>query len=151
MEATGFNILLVENDPNDILFIQRAFRQADVTVTIQVVDDRDTVIDYLSGTGAYTDRDRYPLPRVILLDLKLSRRSGLEILEWIKQQPFIKRIPVIVLTSSKETIDIDQSYDLGVNSYLVKPVNFKALSEMIALLGTYWLRLNEHPSVIAAD
>lgn len=151
METTGFNILLVENDPNDILFIQQAFCQAEVTVTLQVVEDRDTAVDYLSGVGEYADRDRYPLPAVILLDLKLPRCSGIEVLTWIKQQPIIKRIPVIVLTSSRETADINQSYDLGVSSYLVKPVTFKALSDMIVTLSAYWLRLNECPSMTTAD
>ncbi|MGD1861223.1 MAG: response regulator [Leptolyngbyaceae cyanobacterium] len=147
MEAAKTNVLLVEDDSNDILFIQRAFRQADIAASIQTVQDGDTAVDYLSGAGEYANRDRYPLPTLILLDLKLPRRSGVEVLEWIKQQPVIRRIPVIILTSSRESMDVDRSYDLGVSSYLVKPVNFNSLLQMFVALNDYWLKLNEYPSV----
>lgn len=147
MKVAECHVLLIEDDSNDILFIQRAFRQANITATVDVVQDGDRAIDYLSGNGEYAERDRYPLPTLILLDLKLPRRSGIEVLEWIRQQPVIKRIPVIILTSSKETLDVDQSYDLGVSSYLVKPVSFNALSQMFVALNAYWLQLNEYPSI----
>ncbi|MGJ3253865.1 MAG: response regulator [Elainellaceae cyanobacterium] len=150
MDVNEYGILLVEDDSNDILFVQRAFRQANATNPIRIVKDGDAAIDYLSGKGEYADRDRYPLPALILLDLKLPRRSGIEILEWIRQQPIIKRIPVVVLTSSRESLDVDRSYDLGVNSYLVKPVKFDDLSKMIAALDSYWLRTNEYPSIVSA-
>lgn len=141
------NVLLIEDDKNDILFIQRAFGQADIAAVVQIVEDGDAAVDYLLGRGEYAERERYPLPTLILLDLKLPRRSGIEVLEWIRHQPVIKRIPVIVLTSSKETLDVDRSYDLGVSSYLVKPVNFNALSQMFVALNAYWLQLNEYPSI----
>lgn len=147
MNMNEYGILLVEDDSNDILFIKRAFSQVNVTNPIQIVKDGDAAIDYLSGEGDYADRDRYPLPALILLDLKLPRRSGIEILEWIRQQPGLKRIPVVVLTSSRESIDVNRSYDLGVNSYLVKPVKFNALATMIAAVDHYWLGMNEHPSL----
>lgn len=147
MEAVEINVLLVEDDTNDILFIQRAFRQADIAALIQIVQDGDAAVDYLLGAKEYANRDRYPLPTLILLDLKLPRRSGVEVLEWIKQQPVIRRIPVIILTSSRESMDVDRSYDLGVSSYLVKPVNFNALSQMFVALNAYWLKLNEYPSI----
>jgi CheY-like chemotaxis protein len=143
----GHSILLVEDDPNDILFVQRAFKQANIKTSIHIVNDGDTAVSYLSGTGDYNNRDLYPLPTLILLDLKLPRRSGIEILEWIRQQPDIRRIPVVVLTSSRESIDLERSYDLGVNSYLVKPVKFEALSNMIEAIDTYWLQLNEYPPI----
>lgn len=145
MDASSATILLIEDDPNDILFIQRAFRQANTTNPIQTVRDGDSAIAYLSGIDQYEDRDRFPLPILVLLDLKLPRRSGIEVLEWMKQRPVIRRIPVIVLTSSKESVDIERTYDLGVSSYLVKPVRFKTLVEMVRLLAAYWLNLNEHP------
>lgn len=147
MEVIECNVLLIEDDKNDILFIQRAFRQADISAVVQIVEDGDAAVDYLLGRGEYAERERYPLPTLILLDLKLPRRSGIEVLEWIRHQPVIKRIPVIVLTSSKETLDVDRSYDLGVSSYLVKPVNFNALSQMFVALNAYWLQLNEYPSI----
>lgn len=148
MGPNEYSVLLIEDDSNDILFVQRAFRQINASYPIYIVKDGDAAIDYLSGQADYANRDCYPLPALILLDLKLPRRSGIEILEWLKQQPFLKRIPVIILTSSREGIDIDLSYNLGVNSYLVKPVRFDALVNMIAALERYWLGFNEYPSAL---
>lgn len=143
-------ILLVEDDSNDILFIQRAFRRSKLENSMQVVRDGDEAVAYLSGEGKYADRNLYPLPGMILLDLKLPRRSGLEVLEWLRNQPVLKRIPVVILTSSKENTDVNKAYDIGVNSYLLKPVNYNALNEMIEILDAFWLRLNCYPSVISA-
>lgn len=141
-------VLLVEDDPNDILLIQRAFRKAKLTnINMQVIQDGDAAIDYLDGAGDYTDRDRYPFPVLILLDLKLPRRSGLEVLGWLRQQPELRRLPVIILTSSQENIDINHAYDLGANSYLVKPLGLNALVEVVTTINMYWLLLNESPKV----
>jgi CheY-like chemotaxis protein len=141
-------ILLVEDNPADILLIQRAFRQADLShISLQIVRDGDAAVLYLSGEREYLDRERYPLPILMLLDLKLPRRSGHEVLEWLRQQPDIKRLPVIMLTSSREILDVNQAYELGVNSYLVKPIGFAALVEMLKTLNLYWLMLNEPPEV----
>ncbi|MBD2777618.1 response regulator [Iningainema tapete] len=141
-------ILLVEDDPNDILLTQRAFRKANlINTALQVVTDGDAAVAYLSGTGDYADRDRYPFPMLILLDLKLPRRSGHEILLWLRQQPELKRLPVIILTSSKQNNDINQAYDLGANSYLVKPVGLNPLIDVVQNLNLYWLLLNEKPEI----
>lgn len=141
-------ILLVEDNPADILLIQRAFRQADLShISLQIVRDGDAAVLYLSGEREYLDRERYPLPMLMLLDLKLPRRSGHEVLEWLRQQPDLKRLPVIMLTSSREVFDVNQAYELGVNSYLVKPIGFAALVEMLKTLNLYWLMLNEPPEV----
>ncbi|WP_017301357.1 response regulator [Nodosilinea nodulosa] len=148
MSVKNYSILLVEDDSNDILLIQRAFRRVNSGMPIHIVQDGDAAIDYLTGAGEYANRDRYPLPALILLDLKLPRRSGTEVLEWVRQQEAIKRIPIVILTSSRERLDVDLSYDLGVNSYLVKPVSFDVLSEMMTALYTYWFRLNEYPSAL---
>lgn len=147
MAVDGQSILLIEDDSNDILFVQRAFQRVNVTNPIHVVRDGDAAIDYLSGQGEFADRANHPLPAMILLDLKLPRRSGLEILAWIREKPDIRRIPVVVLTSSRETLDLERSYDLGVNSYLVKPVKFEDLAKMIEAIDMYWLRFNEYPLV----
>jgi CheY-like chemotaxis protein len=147
MNFNGHSILLVEDDSNDILFVQRAFKRVDGNKPIYIVKDGDAAVNYLSGIGPYADRDRYPFPTLILLDLKLPRRSGIETLEWIRQQPGIRRIPVVVLTSSRESIDLQRAYDLGVNSYLVKPVKFEALARMIETIYSYWLQLNEYPPI----
>lgn len=139
-------ILLVEDNPADILLVQRAFRRDNLShISLQIVKDGDAAVFYLGGEGEYSDRERYPLPVLILLDLKLPRRSGHEVLEWLRQQPDLKRLPVVILTSSRETIDINQAYDTGVNSYLVKPIGFAALLEMLNTLNLYWLVLNEKP------
>ena len=147
MDLNDYGILLVEDDSNDILFVQRAFRQANLDNPIRIVKDGDEAVSYLGGKNKYANRDIYPLPALILLDLKLPRRSGLEVLAWIRQQKNLKRIPVVVLTSSKESLDVDKAYDLGVNSYLVKPVKFEALATMVEVLDAYWLKLNQYPSL----
>lgn len=147
MDASEYGILLVEDSSTDILFIQRAFKQANIVNPVRIVRDGDEAVDYLAGRNGYGDRDVYPLPALILLDLKLPRRDGLEVLHWLKQQPLIKRIPVIVLTSSREDRDIDQAYDLGVSSYLVKPVQLGSLNRLVEQIDAYWLRINEFPSI----
>ncbi len=144
-------ILLVEDDPNDVLLIRRAFRKSNVANPIQVVGDGEEAIAYLSGQGPYADRERYPLPLLLLLDLKLPRKSGFEVLEWLRQQPGLKRLPVVVLTSSAETPDVNRAYDLGANSYLVKPVRFEDLLHMVRTLNLYWLIINEKPDLVEIE
>jgi CheY-like chemotaxis protein len=127
-------ILLVEDDSNDTLLLQRAFRRAGITLTLQTVSDGDQAVAYLHGDEKFADRTAYPLPSLILLDLKLPRRSGLEVLQWLRQEATeeIKAIPVIVLTSSRLSEDVDQAYSLGANSYMAKPSgNYDGLAEMV--------------------
>ncbi len=138
-------ILLVEDNSTDVLMVRRAFRKANLLHPLQVVDDGDKAVAYLGGQGPYADRGQYPLPVLLLLDLKLPRRSGLEVLGWLRQQEGLRRLPVVVLTSSKESSDVNRAYDLGANSYLVKPVDFDPLLEMVKALGLYWMLLNEKP------
>jgi CheY-like chemotaxis protein len=140
-------ILLVEDSPNDILLIERAVRQASLAATLSVVRDGDAAVEYLSGAGPYADRQQHPLPILVLLDLKLPRRSGLEVLEWQRQQPGLRRLPVAVLTSSNQLSDVNRAYDLGANSYLVKPVAPNAMLDLVKLLGLYWLVVNEKPGL----
>jgi len=146
MAAGGVTILHVEDDPNDVLLIARAFRKAEVPAHIQVVNDGEQAVHYLGGHNSFAQREQFPVPVLVLLDLKLPRKSGIEVLEWIRSQPGLKRLPVVMLTSSKQPIDINRAYDLGVNAYLVKPVNFDALVEMVKTLASFWLRLNEQPT-----
>jgi CheY-like chemotaxis protein len=140
-------ILLVEDSPDDALLIQRAFRKANLANPVQLVRDGEEAVAYLSGAAPYEDRGRFPLPVFMLLDLKLPRRSGLEVLAWVRQESVIRRLPVVVLTSSRESVDVNRAYDLGVNSYLTKPVGFEALMEMVKNVNLYWLVLNEKPEV----
>lgn len=147
MDLKNTAILLVEDEENDILLIQRAFRKAKLSNPVHIVRDGEQAIAYLRGDGAYADRLESPLPTMILLDLKLPRASGHEVLKWLRTQAALRRIPVVVLTSSRESTDVNRAYDLGANSYLVKPVQFDALIEMLKNVDMYWLVLNEMPGV----
>ena len=145
MNVTDFTLLLVEDDPNDILLIQRAMSKGGLVNPLRVVRDGEEAVAYLAGRGLYADRGRHPMPSLILLDLKLPRKSGLEVLEWLRGREEMRRVPVVVLTSSKESADINRAYELGVNSYLVKPVGFEDLLEMVKAIGMYWMILNKGP------
>jgi CheY-like chemotaxis protein len=145
MSVSAYPILLVEDSPDDALLIQRAFRKANLANPVELVRDGEDAVAYLSGAAPYEDRERFPLPVFMLLDLKLPRRSGLEVLAWVREQPALRRLPVGVLTSSRESVDVNRAYDLGVNSYLTKPVGFEALIEMVKSVNLYWLVLNENP------
>ncbi len=150
MIRNGSTILLVEDSPDDVLLVRRAFQKAGIENPIVAVENGDEALAYLNGTGVYADRQKYPLPTLTLLDLKLPRRSGLEVLAWVRQHSGIKRMPIIVLTSSRDEDDINRAYDLGANSYLVKPVAFDDLLRLVRSLEGYWLSLNVRPDVSAA-
>lgn len=140
-------ILLVEDDSNDVLLIQRAFRKAQLKVNMTTVADGDAAIAYLTKQQPYIDSSLYPQPLLILLDLKLPRRSGLEVLEWLRQHPELKRLLVVILTASEENSDINRAYELGANSYLVKPINFHDLVGLVQLIDNYWFKSNKIPHV----
>lgn len=144
MAADNYSILLVEDDHNDVLLIKRAFQKVNIANPIIVVNDGEQAISYLAGREPYVDR---ALPILVLLDLKLPRKSGHEVLEWLRGQSNLKRLPVVVLTASSESSDVNRAYDLGANSYLVKPVTFDALVEMVKTLNLYWLILNKRADV----
>jgi DNA-binding response OmpR family regulator len=151
MNAKQSTVLLVEDDPNDVLLVKRAFRKASLANPIQVVNDGEAAVAYLAGRGNFRDREQYPLPMFMLLDLKLPRKSGLEVLVWLREQPQLKRLPVVVLTSSSEVGDINLAYDLGANSYLVKPVAFEHLLNLVKAIHLYWVTLNINPKVYNND
>ena len=140
-------LLHVEDDPNDTLLLQRACRKAGLVLSVQSANDGDKAVAYLSGTDEFSQRQTFPLPDLVLLDLKLPRKSGLEVLSWMRAQPKLRRIVVCVFTSSNHHEDVNNAYDLGANSYLVKPVGFEALVEMIRAINDYWLRVNELPTL----
>jgi CheY-like chemotaxis protein len=147
MERSGHTILLVEDDPNDVLLMRRAFRKANLTNPLQVARDGQEAIDYLNHQGNFADATRYPPPTLMLLDLKMPRKNGFETLEWLRQQPGLKRIVVVVLSSSSETADVKRAYDLGANSYLVKPGDFQTLVDRVNLMASYWLAVNEQSDI----
>lgn len=147
MSAEQHTILLVEDNPKDVFLIRRAFRKAAIVTPLQVVGDGDAAVLYLSGQEPYTERHTYPLPVLVLLDLKLPRRGGTEVLRWIREQPELKRLPVVVLTSSQENADLNQAYDLGANAYMVKPTTFDDLTNIIETLNLHWIVYNEKPQL----
>ena len=136
-------ILLAEDDPNDVILFQRAMERASLSVdSLKVVRDGEKAISYLSGQGLYADRDLYPLPALLLLDLKMPRKSGPEVLSWIRKQPQLRYLNVVFLTSSNSSDDVRLAYEAGANSYLVKPVEFTEMVEMIRHVTFYWLEMN---------
>ncbi len=138
-------ILLVEDNPRDAELTQRALRKHNLGNNIVHVKDGQEALDWLFGTGSYAGRDTNHRPKIILLDLKLPKVDGLEVLRAIRGDERTKLIPVVVLTSSKEEQDVVASYALGVNSYIVKPVDFENFSSAVVAAGHYWLLLNEEP------
>jgi CheY-like chemotaxis protein len=140
-------ILLVEDNQSDVFLVERAFQKAKVPHLLQVVEDGEQAVAYLSGAGPYSDRSRFPLPVFVLLDLKLPRQSGFEVLEWLRRQPAIRRLPVVVLTSSNHIEDIDRAYDSGANSYLVKVADPIAVAELARAIEQYWVNLNQQPEL----
>jgi CheY-like chemotaxis protein len=140
-------ILQVEDDPNDVLLVRRAFRRSHPNIQLQVVTDGEQAVEYLSGQGIYANRAEHPLPALVLLDLKLPRKSGLEVLGWIRSQASLRRLRVVMFTSSKRTDDVDTAADLGANAYMVKAVDFNDFTTMIETLGKFWLELAETPAL----
>lgn len=137
--------LLAEDSQNDVFLMQQAFKRAGLPNPLQAVADGQEAISYLKGEGDYSDRTKFPLPMVVLLDLNMPRKNGFEVLEWLRSQPNLKRLVVIILTASNRSVDADRAYDLGANFYLTKPGKFDQFVEMIKCLHE-WLRLNHFPS-----
>lgn len=135
-------ILLIEDNPDDAALIRYAFEKAEIRNPLVIVTDGDAAVDYIGRTGAYADRSGLPLPELILLDLKLPRRSGFEVLSFVRQHEPTRYTPVVVLTSSDQEADIRRSYELGANSFLVKPIGSDGLIDMARALKAYWIKLN---------
>lgn len=140
------HILLVEDRRMDVELTLDAFREARLSNTVYVASTGEEALDYLFGRGQFTDRAAHPLPDLILLDLKLPGVDGHEVLRQIKLAPVLKRIPVVVLTSSEEESDRTRSYDSGANSFLVKPVSFEGFLRVVKEIDSYWLTLNTRPA-----
>ena len=134
-----YTILLVEDDLNDIFLVKRAFKMARIQNPLQVVTDGQEAIQYLRGEGKYSDRQTYPLPKLIVMDIKMPRLSGFEVLEWVKGdgKP-LRRIPIVIVSSSGNPADVNHAYELGANAYMVKPVEFKAVEHLFESITHYW-------------
>ena len=147
----GMEILLIEDNPQDVEITLRAFQKYNLANKIHVVRDGEEALECLFGTGRYAERSACSNTRLILLDLKLPKVDGIEILKRCKSDPRTKNIPVVVLTSSREERDLIDSYNLGVNSYVVKPVDFSQFTEAVRQLGLYWILLNQVPSELYSE
>jgi CheY-like chemotaxis protein len=138
-------ILYAEDEENDVFLMRHAWKSVGVLNPLKVVTDGEQAVQYLSGEGMYADRDEYPLPCLILLDLKLPRLHGLDVLKWIRQQPALHLLPVIVFSSSNNPQDVCRAYELRANAYLVKPSHTEGLVELVASLRGFWLGRNQLP------
>ena len=145
LQGEAVEILLVEDDPDHAELIIRGLQDNGVANRITHVSDGEAALDYLFRRGEYADAEKSPRPHLVLLDLRLPRIDGLEVLRQIKADEELRRIPIVVLTTSEANLDIAQSYDNPANSYLVKPVEFDAFRRMMRDLGFYWLVWNQHP------
>jgi len=145
MEVNTTTILLIEDNPDDEALTLRAFRKSNLRNEVIVVRDGAEALDYLFGTGEFEGRDLRDMPNLILLDLKLPKIDGLEVLRRLRADPRTRLLPVVILTSSKEQEDLINGYSLGANSYVRKPVDFNQFVNAIQQLGLYWLVLNEPP------
>ena len=141
------NILLVEDNMDDIELARRAFQKVNINNNMVVTQDGAETIDYLNGKGKYQGRNTEDLPRIILLDLKMPKVHGLEVLKYVRENQQTKYIPVIILTSSQDKKDVIRSYELGANSYIVKPIDFLKFSQVVQQIVIYWLTLNEQPTL----
>ena len=136
-------LLLVEDSEHDVFLMKRALKQAEIHNPVYVVGDGEQAIDYLSGNGEFADREAYPFPALVFLDLKLPLKSGHDVLEWIRQAAGMSELVVVVLTSSDEPSDINRAYKLGANSYLVKPPSLIQLRDLAKSFKWYWLQYNQ--------
>src|SRR4051794_22851789 len=138
-------VLLVEDRDDDVLIVRRAFEKLGLPNPIKVVTDGDQAISYLAGTAVYADRKLYPMPGLVLLDLKMPVRDGFEVLEWIRSQPGISGLPVVVLTTTDAIKDVSRAYAAGANSFLVKPMEFEQYMGLLQTLKKFWLNLGSTP------
>src|ERR1700756_955812 len=135
-------VLLVEDNDDDVFFMKMACQRTGIPHAMQVVKDGDEALDYLSGKGAFADRSKYPLPDLIFLDIKIPKRSGHEVLEWIRSQVRLKHLPVVMITSSMLNSDVSRAYELGVTSYLRKVASPAEFGQGVRVILKYWLELN---------
>jgi CheY-like chemotaxis protein len=141
-------ILIAEDSDEDVEILKRAFRKSGSHIPLLFVRDGQEAVDYLSGRGGYADRSAHPLPRLMLLDLKMPKLDGFDVLGWLQNHPKLKILPVTVLTSSNFDKDVDRAYGLGANSYLVKPSSLRGFEEIADKLRSYWIESNRPPSVV---
>lgn len=138
MNEASFTVLLIEDEPNDALLIERAFRKNGFEHPVKVVANGEMAISYLLGDAGYTDRTAFPFPRIIITDLKMPRMGGLELLQWVKENAEYTVVPIVVLTSSADEDDVKQAFCLGANAYFVKPAQYQDLQHLVKTMMDYW-------------
>lgn len=143
--AKSLTILLAEDESSDVFLMRRALQKAGVSNPLHVVRDGEEALHYIQGTGKFADRISNPMPAVMLLDLNMPKKSGFEVLEWIRNQDNLRHFPVVVLSTSSQEHDVRKAYDLGANSYLTKPSDFDKLVDMVKMVETNWLKVNICP------
>lgn len=140
-------ILLAEDNEDHVLLTRRAFKQAGLVNPLFVVENGEEVVAYLTGEGKFANRNEYPLPTLLLLDLKMPRKDGFEVLEWIRKQPTLAGLRVVVLTTSDRILDVNRAYQLGANSFLTKPVDFRDFVQLSSAIKGYWLWMSQAPEL----
>jgi CheY-like chemotaxis protein len=140
-------ILLAEDRGDDVLLVQKAFERAYITNPVYVVNDGEKVLQYLQGIGKFANRDEFPFPDLLLLDLKMPRMDGFEVLEWIRSQPNLNRLRIIVLTSSQNIQDVNRAYQLGASSFMVKPLDFEHYTALARSMAEFWLEHSQSPNL----
>jgi CheY-like chemotaxis protein len=139
MVKNSFPVLLVEDDLNDIFLVKRAFKIAQIENPLQIVTDGQEAINYLKGDGKYANRETYPLPKLLVMDIKMPRRTGFEVLQWVKGNGGpMRRIPIVIVSSSSNPSDINRAYELGANAYMVKPMDYRAVEHLFNAITQYW-------------
>ena len=141
-------ILLVDDSENDLFLMHLAFKKASCSAPLQEVRNGEEAIAYLSGDGLYADRNKFPLPTMMILDLNMPKKDGFDVLVWVRAQPILKRLAIIILTASTRAADVDQAFDLGATSFLVKPSNLESLVGMVRCMDS-WIKINQFPSITA--
>lgn len=139
-------ILLVDDSANDLILVRTAFNKAGCNIALQEVHDGEQAIAYLQGEGSYCDRIKYPLPAIMLLDLNMPKMSGFDVLTWVRAQPVLKRLAIVILTASMRNEDVERAFDLGATSFLVKPSELETLAAMMRCLCD-WVQINHFPSL----
>lgn len=147
MRETHPIVLVAEDREDDILMLRRAFQQLGFQIPAQFVHNGDETIAYLAGTGRFANREEYPVPDLLLLDLKMPRKTGFEVLEWIQGQPSLSRLRVVVLTTSSDIFEVNRAYQLGAASFLTKPLHFTEFRDTIQAVYNYWIAMNRAGSV----
>ena len=143
----GQTILLVDDSENDLTLMRAAFKRAGHSGPLKDVRNGEEVIAYLKGEGPYCDRKNFPLPTVLLLDLNMPKQNGFDVLAWVRAQPLLKRLAIVILTASTRSEDVERAFDMGATSYLVKPANLQTLADMMRCLCD-WIRINQFPTLM---